>query len=169
MLINFFLLSFFTFTIIYTIILFLLITACFTKSAIIPYIGWLLNAMMAPTPVSALLHSSTMVMSGVWLSKWIFNLSIPELLYYYFLISIGLTLIYACFKAINSIDIKIIIAYTTVVQICYLFFAIIISTELMLLHLFYHAFLKALLFLIAGAIIHLNNNEQNIYKLKISD
>ena len=145
----------------------------FSKSAQLPFFSWLLNAMNAPTPISSLLHSSTMVIAGVYLGL-IINETIILLIdiniwfsfcWYHLLI---ITLIWSLLRAICVTDIKSIIAFSTVSQISYMFLAIVFNPLLCLLHILIHALFKSLLFLLAGCIIIVQSNSQSIYRMKIN-
>jgi NADH:ubiquinone oxidoreductase subunit 5 (subunit L)/multisubunit Na+/H+ antiporter MnhA subunit len=123
--------------------------------------------MEGPTPVSALIHAATMVTAGVFLiirCSYLFEFS-PKCLN--ILVYIGsLTIVVFGLVAIAQYDIKKIIAYSTCSQSGYMILACGLSGyNLALYHLFTHSSFKALLFLCAGSIIHLMNNEQDIRKL----
>lgn len=127
---------------------------------------WLPQAMAGPTPVSALLHSATMVTAGVYLLiriSPILELSSDMLIIIIFIGSI--TALSAAFMALTQSDIKKIIAYSTMSQLGYTFIACGISQyDLAIFHILNHGFFKALLFLSAGAILHSVYDEQNIFK-----
>jgi len=123
--------------------------------------------MEGPTPVSALIHAATMVTAGVFLiirASPIFEYA-PRILFFIALLG-GLTaLISGTIGAVQN-DIKKIIAYSTCSQLGYMVLSCGMSTyNAGIFHLFNHAFFKALLFLSAGSIIHLLNNEQDIRKM----
>nr|WOC29679.1 NADH dehydrogenase subunit 5 [Koreoleptoxis friniana] len=141
-----------------------ILIAGMTKSAQIPFSAWLPAAMAAPTPVSALVHSSTLVTAGVFLfirfypslSAWDFFK--PSLLF----ISV-LTLLMAGISANYENDLKKIIALSTLSQLGVMMMALAMgSMHLALFHLYTHALFKALLFLCAGAMIHGSLNNQDI-------
>ncbi|XBC39376.1 MAG: NADH-quinone oxidoreductase subunit L [Buchnera aphidicola (Nurudea shiraii)] len=137
------------------------------KSAQIPLHTWLVDAMKGPTPVSALIHSATMVTSGVYLiarTHFLFSLN-PEVLYILGIIG-SLTIIISCFSALVQTDIKRILAYSTMSQIGYMFIALSMQNWIIAIkHLVSHAFFKALMFLASGSIIILSKNERNIFKI----
>nr|QHD26814.1 NADH dehydrogenase subunit 5 [Melo melo] len=138
--------------------------AAMTKSAQIPFSSWLPAAMAAPTPVSALVHSSTLVTAGVFLlirfspflnTVYFFK---PTLL----LISV-LTLLMAGIGANYENDLKKIIALSTLSQLGVMMMSLGLGMPgLALFHLYTHALFKALLFLCAGMIIHNSLNCQDI-------
>nr|YP_007627234.1 NADH dehydrogenase subunit 5 [Potamopyrgus antipodarum]ADB93416.1 NADH dehydrogenase subunit 5 [Potamopyrgus antipodarum]ADB93442.1 NADH dehydrogenase subunit 5 [Potamopyrgus antipodarum]ADB93572.1 NADH dehydrogenase subunit 5 [Potamopyrgus antipodarum]AVY52113.1 NADH dehydrogenase subunit 5 [Potamopyrgus antipodarum] len=138
--------------------------AAMTKSAQIPFSAWLPAAMAAPTPVSALVHSSTLVTAGVFLlirfSPFLSQSSLfqPSLLF----ISV-LTLLMAGIGANYENDLKKIIALSTLSQLGVMMMSLGMNmVYLSLFHLYTHALFKALLFLCAGMIIHNNLNGQDI-------
>lgn len=128
--------------------------AALAKSALFFFHGWLVSAMQGPTPVSALLHSSTMVCSGIYLFIRISPLY--ELKYYnYILIISSITIVLGSLSSFFLYDIKKIIALSTCSQIGYMFIALGLSgVSNSLFHLFSHGYFKALLFLLSGILIH---------------
>ena len=139
-----------------------IILAAFTKSTNLPFSGWIADAMAAPTPVSALLHSATMVTAGIFLiyQFWFIIQS-------YTICSIGcFTSIFGSFMAVFQSHMKKIIAYSTTSQLGYMMFTCGIDNYFSsIFHLFVHAFFKSLLFLTAGFLLHYIINEVHIYKL----
>jgi len=157
----------------YIIIQLILIIICFSKSAQLPFSSWLLNAMSAPTPISALLHSSTMVIAGVIIGLIVNDIIIEvldsfSLFFLSLILLILLTLLWSLLKAIYISDIKSIIAYSTISQISYMFIALLINPFLTLYHIVIHALFKSLLFLLSGSLIHTQYNYQSINKVKIN-
>nr|YP_008999698.1 NADH dehydrogenase subunit 5 [Lamprotula leaii]AFC97497.1 NADH dehydrogenase subunit 5 [Lamprotula leaii] len=134
-----------------------------TKSAQIPFSAWLPAAMAAPTPVSALVHSSTLVTAGVYLVIRFYSslLESPETLWV--LSKVGaLTMVMAGLSACCEVDLKKIIALSTLSQLGFMMFAVGIGYPLIaVFHLFTHALFKALLFLCAGSIIHSTGDTQD--------
>lgn len=149
----------------YSIILvsFFVILAAITKSAQIPFSSWLPAAMAAPTPVSALVHSSTLVTAGVYLLIR-FNVLIVDSFFRKFLLLIGgLTIFIAGLSANFEFDLKKIIALSTLSQLGLIIRILAIGfPKLAFFHLLTHALFKALLFICAGAIIHNIKNSQDI-------
>jgi len=160
-----------------TIICLLLFLACTAKSAQLPLYMWLPDAMEGPTPVSALIHAATMVTAGVYLvarANPLFQVS-PKALLVVAIIG-GITALFAASIALFQLDIKRVLAYSTISQLGYMFMSegahnysggIFLLVE--------HAFFKALLFLAAGAVIHSLGGEQDMramgglrYRLKIT-
>jgi NADH-quinone oxidoreductase subunit L len=137
------------------------------KSAQIPLQTWLPDAMEGPTPVSALIHAATMVTAGVYLivrCHAIFEQAprVEEL-------AAGLgaaTILLAGLIALVQVDIKRVIAYSTMSQIGYMFLGAGLGAYAnAMFHLMTHAFFKALLFMAAGIVIHALTGEQDIRKL----
>ena len=147
-----------------TTITFLLFIGAMGKSAQLGLHTWLPDAMEGPTPVSALIHAATMVTAGVFMVTRVsplFELAPTTLI---FIAVVGATTaIFAATIALVQNDIKRVIAYSTISQLGYMFFAIGLSAYgAAMFHLFTHAFFKALLFLGSGAVIHAMSNEQDM-------
>nr|ALO76725.1 NADH deshydrogenase subunit 5 [Glischrochilus hortensis] len=138
------------------------ILAAFTKSAQIPFSSWLPAAMAAPTPVSSLVHSSTLVTAGVYLLirfNFIFN---KEMTYFMLLISL-LTMFMSGLGANFEFDLKKIIALSTLSQLGLMMSILFLGDyKLAFFHLLIHALFKALLFMCAGCVIHNLSNCQDI-------
>jgi len=143
----------------------IIISAC-TKRAQIPFSAWLPAAMAAPTPVSALVHSSTLVTAGVYLLIRI-NLLIVEMNIRKILSVLGmLTIIMAGITAIVEIDIKKVIALSTLSQLGIIIIILGVGNPVLaFFHLISHAFFKAMLFMCAGLIIHRIKDYQDIRKI----
>jgi len=143
----------------------IIISAC-TKRAQMPFSAWLPAAMAAPTPVSALVHSSTLVTAGVYLLIRI-NLLIVEINIRKFLSVLGmLTIIIAGITAIVEIDMKKVIALSTLRQLGIIIIILGIGNPVLaFFHLISHAFFKAILFMCAGLIIHRIKDYQDIRKI----
>nr|YP_010718937.1 NADH dehydrogenase subunit 5 [Parnassius orleans]WDQ44540.1 NADH dehydrogenase subunit 5 [Parnassius orleans] len=145
------------------IISILVIIAAMTKSAQIPFSSWLPAAMAAPTPVSALVHSSTLVTAGVYLLIR-FNMLLIDMFFLKFLLLLsGLTMLMAGISANYEFDLKKIIALSTLSQLGLMMSILSMGlSELAFFHLLTHAMFKALLFMCSGVIIHMMNDNQDI-------
>ncbi|MDQ2773781.1 MAG: NADH-quinone oxidoreductase subunit L [Acidobacteriota bacterium] len=142
----------------------LLVIGAVGKSAQFPLHVWLPDAMEGPTPVSALIHSATMVCAGVYLlarSNFLFLLA-PE-------VGLGVaitgaaTALFAATVALVENDIKRVLAYSTISQIGFMFLALGLgANRAAMFHVVTHAFFKSLLFLGAGSVIHALHGEQNL-------
>nr|YP_009049216.1 NADH dehydrogenase subunit 5 [Tirumala limniace]AIE44481.1 NADH dehydrogenase subunit 5 [Tirumala limniace] len=141
----------------------MIIIAAMTKSAQIPFSSWLPAAMAAPTPVSALVHSSTLVTAGVYLLIR-FNLLLLDMFMLKILLLLsGLTMMMAGICANYEYDLKKIIALSTLSQLGLMMSILSMGYgELAFFHLLTHAMFKALLFMCAGVIIHVMNDNQDI-------
>ncbi|HZF99969.1 MAG TPA: proton-conducting transporter membrane subunit, partial [Chitinophagales bacterium] len=153
----------------YGLMLVCLLGGAFTKSAQFPFHFWLPGAMKAPTPVSAYLHSATMVKAGVYLlarftpvlgatPEWNTTLTIVG----------GITMLYAAFHAIFRTDLKSVLAYSTISALGMLVFLLGIGTHHAFMaaavFILVHALYKAGLFLVAGIIDH-ETNTRDVTKL----
>nr|QBC73216.1 NADH dehydrogenase subunit 5 [Pseudococculinidae sp. MNHN-IM-2013-40847] len=150
-----------------SLVIFCIILAAMTKSAQIPFSAWLPAAMAAPTPVSALVHSSTLVTAGIFLliRFYPFISTSQLMMQMLFLISV-LTMLMAGISANYEFDLKKIIALSTLSQLGLMMMSISLGyPSLALFHLLTHALFKAMLFLCAGTIIHNNSDTQDIRKL----
>ncbi len=131
-----------------------LFCGCIGKSAQFPLHVWLPDAMEGPTPVSALVHSATMVAAGVYLTARCFPIFVPEVLLTIAVVGC-ITLLLAATIALTATDIKRVLAYSTVSQLGYMMLALGSGGWVAgVLHLFTHAFFKSLLFLCSGSVIH---------------
>nr|UBQ33981.1 NADH dehydrogenase subunit 5 [Cysteochila lineata] len=141
----------------------LIILASFTKSAQIPFSSWLPAAMAAPTPVSSLVHSSTLVTAGVYLLIRFGNLvMITPMIDYFFIISL-LTMFMAGLGANFEYDLKKIVAFSTLSQLGLMMSILLVGgVDLSYFHLLSHAFFKSLLFMCSGLIIHMLYDNQDI-------
>nr|YP_010852306.1 NADH dehydrogenase subunit 5 [Desmaulus extinctorium]WGH72838.1 NADH dehydrogenase subunit 5 [Desmaulus extinctorium] len=144
-----------------------LVIAAMTKSAQIPFSSWLPAAMAAPTPVSALVHSSTLVTAGVFLVIRFFPfLSTMDFFKPFLLFVSVLTLVLAGVGANFENDLKKVIALSTLSQLGVMMMSLSMGMPLLaLFHLYTHAMFKALLFLCAGMIIHNSMNWQDLRSL----
>nr|YP_010974607.1 NADH dehydrogenase subunit 5 [Pomacea aulanieri]WNR57060.1 NADH dehydrogenase subunit 5 [Pomacea aulanieri] len=141
--------------------------AAMTKSAQMPFSSWLPAAMAAPTPVSALVHSSTLVTAGVFLLIRFYPILSTSIFFSQSLLFFAvLTLLMAGIGANFENDLKKVIALSTLSQLGVMMMSLGLNlVHLALYHLYTHALFKALLFLCAGAIIHSSNNNQDIRKM----
>ena len=134
------------------------------KSAMMPLHIWLPDAMEGPTPVSALIHAATMVVAGVYLVARLFPLYLMEETSLIIITVVGaLTAFYAAMVACTQVDIKRVLAFSTISQIAFMMVSLGVARPEIhhglgymasMFHLFTHAMFKALLFLGAGALIH---------------
>lgn len=133
---------------------FLIVIASLTKRAQIPFSAWLPAAIAAPTPVSSLVHSSTLVTAGIYLVirlGWVYDFWINELLIILSVLTIFIAGLGACFE----FDLKKIIALSTLSQLGLIMYSLSLGlVKVALFHLLIHALFKALLFIRAGCIIH---------------
>ena len=129
-------------------------TGCVGKSAQFPLHTWLPDAMEGPTPVSALVHSATMVAAGVYLVARFYPVFAPEALLVIAVVGC-ITLFLAATIAITATDIKRVLAYSTISQLGYMMMALGVGAWVAgVLHLITHAFFKSLLFMCSGSVIH---------------
>jgi NADH-quinone oxidoreductase subunit L len=145
----------------------LLLGGAVGKSAQLPLQTWLPDAMAGPTPVSALIHAATMVTAGVYLiarTHVLFSLA-PSVMLAVAIIG-ALTLLIAGFSALTQVDIKRVLAYSTISQIGYMFLALGVGAwSAAIFHFWTHAFFKALLFLGAGVVIEMMHDEHDMFKM----
>nr|YP_010254298.1 NADH dehydrogenase subunit 5 [Micromus paganus]QTZ19030.1 NADH dehydrogenase subunit 5 [Micromus paganus] len=145
------------------VVSYLIILAAMTKSAQIPFSAWLPAAMAAPTPVSALVHSSTLVTAGVYLLIRFNLLFIDTLLSKILLLISVLTMFMSGLGANYEFDLKKIIALSTLSQLGLMMSILCLGfPKLAFFHLLTHALFKALLFMCAGSVIHNLKNYQDI-------
>jgi NADH-quinone oxidoreductase subunit L len=150
-----------------TIACLLLFMGAMGKSAQLGLHTWLPDAMEGPTPVSALIHAATMVTAGVFMVARLSPLFeyAPAALAFVTVIG-ALTAIIAATIGMTQFDIKRVIAYSTMSQLGYMFFALGVSAySAAIFHLMTHAFFKALLFLGAGSVIHAMSDEQDMRRM----
>ena len=143
----------------YILLLVFIFVAAFTKSAQFPFHFWLPGAMKAPTPVSTYLHSATMVKAGVYLLLRFTPVLGNHEYWYSTLVTVGaITMLYAAFQTLFRMDLKGILAYSTISVLGILVFLIGIGTPFALqaavVFIMVHALYKAALFLITGIIDH---------------
>ncbi|GAB3527011.1 putative monovalent cation/H+ antiporter subunit A [Pontibacter brevis] len=145
--------------------LLLILLGCFSKSAQVPFHFWLPNAMAAPTPVSAYLHSATMVKAGIYLlARLTPVLGGTEVWLSCLLVVGGATAVLGAILALQQTDLKAVLAYTTISALGLLVMMLglgsAIAIEAMLVFLLAHALYKGTLFLVAGAVDHSTGTRQ---------
>lgn len=135
-----------------------------TKRAQIPFSAWLPAAIAAPTPVSALVHSSTLVTAGVYLMIRFSPLILSRVVFSNFLLLFStLTMLMAGIRANFEMDLKKVIALSTLSQLGLIIISLSLGfVNLAYFHLLTHALFKALLFMCAGAIIHASGESQDV-------
>lgn len=143
----------------YPVMLVLILVGCFTKSAQVPFHFWLPEAMAAPTPVSAYLHSATMVKAGIFLLARLYPAVGGTELFEGIVASFGLaTVAFAAWVAIFKHDLKGLLAYSTVSHLGFITFLIGLNSPLSavaaVFHILNHATFKAALFMSAGIVDH---------------
>lgn len=143
----------------YPTILMLILAGCFTKSAQFPFHFWLPRAMAAPTPVSAYLHSATMVKAGLFLLARFWPVLQNDHLWFYSVASIGLvTMLIGAIIALFQDDLKGLLAYSTISHLglitMLLGFATPVAAAAAVFHIINHATFKAALFMNAGIVDH---------------
>lgn len=139
--------------------LILIFLGCATKSAQFPFHIWLPNAMEAPTPVSAYLHSATMVKAGIFLTARLSPAFAGTAFWTYLVAGIGLTtMLVGGVMAIKQTDLKALLAYSTISQLGMIMAMLGIGTpysgEAAIVHIMNHAAFKAALFMVVGIIDH---------------
>jgi NADH-quinone oxidoreductase subunit L len=146
---------------------FLLFIGATGKSAQIPLYVWLPDAMVGPTPVSALIHAATMVTAGVYMIArlgFMFTMAPGTL---DLVATIGaMTALFAASIALVQPDIKKVLAYSTISQLGYMFLGVGSGAYASgIFHVMTHAFFKGLLFLCAGSVMHALGGEQDMNKM----
>lgn len=147
----------------------LLVLCSFTKGAQFPFSSWLPAAISAPTPISAMVHSSTLVTAGIWL---IFNIE-PSVSYF------NLTYLFSFFSILSFIlgglmanleyDFKKLIAFSTLSQISLiLVFVFLLSKEVAISHMIFHALFKSSLFCFCGILFISFFSDQNFFKMEVA-
>ena len=137
------------------------------KSAQLPLVVWLPDAMAGPTPVSALIHAATMVTAGAYLLMRLFPVIALSPATMVTVATVGaLTGLFSALAALGQKDIKRILAYSTISQVSYMFLAVGAGDVAGgMYHLLSHAFFKALLFLGAGCVIQALHEEHDIFRM----
>ena len=138
---------------------------CVGKSAQFPLQTWLPDAMEGPTPVSALVHSATMVAAGVYLVGRFYPMFVQEVLLTIAYVGC-ITLFMAATIAVVATDIKKVLAYSTISQLGYMMLGLgVFGWGAGLFHLVTHAFFKSLMFLCSGSVIYGCHHEQEMPKM----
>ena len=141
------------------------LAGCVGKSAQFPLQTWLPDAMEGPTPVSALVHSATMVAAGVYLVGRFYPMFVQEVLLTIAYVGC-ITLFMAATIAIVATDIKKVLAYSTISQLGYMMLGLgVFGWGAGLFHLITHAFFKSLMFLCSGSVIYGCHHEQEMPKM----
>ncbi len=150
-----------------TLLALLLFWGAVGKSAQLPLIVWLPDAMAGPTPVSALIHAATMVTAGAYLLMRLFPvIALSSVAMITIAAVAAFTGLFAALAALGQKDIKRILAYSTISQVSYMFLGIGAGDVTGgMYHLLSHAFFKALLFLGAGVVIQALHEEHDIFKM----
>ncbi|MCZ4314124.1 monovalent cation/H+ antiporter subunit A [Comamonadaceae bacterium G21597-S1] len=143
----------------YPLALILILVGCFTKSAQLPFHFWLPEAMAAPTPVSAYLHSATMVKAGIFLLARLYPVLGGTGLFEAIVATVGLaTMVFGAYVAVFRHDLKSLLAYSTISHLGLIVFLIGLASPLSavaaIFHILNHATFKASLFMTAGIIDH---------------
>nr|AKM70020.1 NADH dehydrogenase subunit 5 [Phloeomyzus passerinii] len=147
-------------------IIMMILLASLTKSAQIPFSSWLPLAMAAPTPVSSLVHSSTLVTAGIYLLIRFNEIFLSSFLSNYLLIISCLTMFMSGLNAIFEFDLKKIIAFSTLSQISFMFMILCLGKiDMCFFYLLMHALFKSMMFLSSGILILNMNNNQDIRKM----
>lgn len=138
----------------------ILVLGCFTKRAQIPFSSWLPFAIAAPTPVSSLVHSSTLVTAGVYVLLR-FNFLFFDVFYYISFFSL-ITMFVSGFCSAIELDFKKVVAISTLSQLGFMIFTFSLGYGVFcFIHIIFHAFFKSILFLSTGSFIHLLLGEQD--------
>nr|AAP14655.1 NADH dehydrogenase subunit 5 [Pachypsylla venusta] len=140
--------------------------ACLTKSAQFPFSAWLPLAMAAPTPISSLVHSSTLVTAGVYMMiRFSYGLHCSGLMSMLFFVSV-FTIIVAGVSALYEYDMKRIVALSTLGQLGFMIMILSLGYSFIsFFHLLVHALFKSMLFLCAGCLIHSGGSIQDLRKM----
>src|ERR1700730_9270854 len=143
---------------------FLFLVGAIAKSAQLPLHTWLPDAMEGPTPVSALIHAATVVTAGVYLVGRLHPIyDVASTAHHTVAVVGAVSALFAASIAIVQVDIKRVLAYSTMSQIGYMFLAVGVGAYAAgFFHLLAHAFFKALLFISAGNVIHAMDDEQDM-------
>ncbi|WP_027881563.1 NADH-quinone oxidoreductase subunit L [Meiothermus rufus] len=146
---------------------FFLLIGAIGKSAQVPLMVWLPDAMAGPTPVSALIHAATMVTAGVYLLVRHAFILHGDAFLAGSIVALGLlTAFYGALCSLGQWDIKRIVAYTTLSQLGFMFVAVGVGAYwVAIFHIVTHAFFKALMFMTSGSVIHALGGEQDVRQM----
>nr|YP_009501886.1 NADH dehydrogenase subunit 5 [Arytainilla spartiophila]AWU48851.1 NADH dehydrogenase subunit 5 [Arytainilla spartiophila] len=140
--------------------------ACFTSSAQFPFSAWLPAAMAAPTPISSLVHSSTLVTAGTYMMIRFFNCFLECCLTQWMLIGSLVTILVASISALQEYDMKRLVAFSTLGQLGFMIFILSLGyVYIAFFHLLVHALFKALLFMCTGLVIYSSGGIQDLRKM----
>nr|WMH03397.1 NADH dehydrogenase subunit 5 [Cacopsylla melanoneura]WMH03410.1 NADH dehydrogenase subunit 5 [Cacopsylla melanoneura]WMH03423.1 NADH dehydrogenase subunit 5 [Cacopsylla melanoneura] len=140
--------------------------ACFTKSAQFPFSAWLPAAMAAPTPISSLVHSSTLVTAGVYMMIRFYECLLQSFLTQGMLIVSLITILVAGVSALQEFDMKRLVAFSTLGQLGFMTMILSLGyVYVAFFHLLIHALFKALLFMCTGSVIHSSTGIQDLRKM----
>nr|QQQ88809.1 NADH dehydrogenase subunit 5 [Hyalella neveulemairei] len=146
----------------YKVIYCFIVVAGMTKSAQIPFSAWLPAAMAAPTPVSALVHSSTLVTAGVYLIVRFFHILENSVFLQILLVISVMTMLMAGWGANFEVDLKKIVALSTLSQLGLMMMILSMGMKnVAFFHMISHAMFKSTLFMSAGVMIHMSNSAQD--------
>lgn len=150
-----------------TLLTFLLFIGAVGKSAQLPLHVWLPDAMEGPTPVSALIHAATMVTAGVYLIVRMHTVYMLAPITLHTVAAIGaVTSLFAALCAVAQTDLKRVLAYSTISQLGLMFLACGVGAfYAAMFHLMNHAFMKGLLFLAAGNVVHMMHDTTDMRKM----
>nr|WIM51622.1 NADH dehydrogenase subunit 5 [Colpocephalum spinicollis] len=148
----------------------LIVMLSLTKSAQSPFSSWLTKAMEAPTPVSSLVHSSTLVTAGIYILFIYKNLWINNSMMSFMLCILSLTTLFlASVAGLMENDLKKIVAYSTLSQLGFIMFSFSLGMfDQGFFHLIMHAFFKAMMFMSAGYVIHASSGWQDIRLMSLN-
>lgn len=139
----------------------LLVLGRITKRAVIPFSAWLPEAMAAPTPVSSLVHSSTLVTAGVYVLIRFGDLAVEFCSCFLIVFSL-LTVVISGIRALSFVDLKKVIALSTLSQVSMMMLSIRVgAVGIAFFHLLVHAFFKALIFMCVGRVIFYSGGVQD--------
>nr|YP_006576402.1 NADH dehydrogenase subunit 5 [Nuttallia olivacea]AEV94296.1 NADH dehydrogenase subunit 5 [Nuttallia olivacea] len=139
-----------------TVLVGIIIVGCMTKSAQMPFSAWLPAAMSAPTPVSALVHSSTLVTAGIYVLVR-FSVHIDGVWFLILSSVASLTMISSSVSAFYELDMKKVVALSTLSQLSVMLLSLGVGAySICMFHLLSHALFKALMFLCVGSVIHVS-------------